>query len=135
LNDKELRLKVLSILYQAAKEAKQVPGTMADPRIKGISIEEYQWTSYYLIEHKLVHGEITNTNAGPGAWAGRISGHGMDIIENLVDRSIKQVEENKISFSNKAITYLEKLLELVGIWSQNPDLHQKAWELLTDLVK
>ena len=135
MNDKELRLKVLSIQYQAAKEGKQVPGTMADPRIKGISFQEYQWTSYYLIEHNLVHGKIINTNAGPGAWAGRISRDGMDIIENLIDKSIKQVEENKISFSNKAVTYLEKLLELVVIWAQNPDLHQKAWELLTDLVK
>ncbi|HJJ23636.1 MAG TPA: hypothetical protein OQH54_07990 [Nitrosopumilus sp.] len=41
MNDKALRLKVLSILYQSAKEGKQIPGTMKDERLEGISIEEY----------------------------------------------------------------------------------------------
>ena len=134
MNDKELRLKVLSILYQAAKEMKPTPGTIKDERLEGISLEEYAWTSYYLIEHNLVRGEITSTRAGASAWAGRITGHGIDIIENLIDKSIEQVEENKISFTNKSSPYLEKLLELTIIWSKNPDLYQQAWEWLTSLT-
>jgi len=135
LNDKELRLKVLSILYQSAKEGKNPPGTMKDPGLEGISIKEYQWTSYYLIENKLCHGKIQPTTGGVAAWAGRITDRGIKIIENLIDESVEQAQENKISISNKAITYLEKLSELLIIWSKDPDLYQQAWELLTDLIK
>lgn len=113
---------------------KPTPGTLKDERLEGISLEEYQWTSYYLIEHNLVRGEITTTRAGAIAWAGRITGRGIDIIENLIDRSIEQVEENKISFTSKSSSYLDKLLELIIIWSNNLDLYQKAWELLTSLI-
>jgi len=135
LNDKELRLKLLSILYQSAKEGKNPPGVIIDPRLKGITIKEYHWTSYYLIENKLCYGKIVSTTGGIGSWAGRITGRGMAIIENLIDKSVEQAQENKISISNKAITYLEKLSELLIIWSKDPDLHQQAWELLTDLIK
>jgi len=113
---------------------KPIPGTIKDERLEGISLEEYAWTSYYLIEHNLVHGKISSTNAGAIAWAGRITGRGIDIIENLIDKSIEQVEENKISFTNKSSPYLEKLLELTIIWSKNPDLYQQAWEWLTSLT-
>ena len=134
MNDKELRLKVLSILYQTAKEGKSLPGTIKDERLKGITLEEYQWTSYYLIEQHLVHGKISSTTAGAHAWAGRITGRGIDIIENLIDKSIESVEESKISFAGKSAPYLDKLLELTIVWSKNPDLYQQAWELLTSLI-
>ena len=134
MNDKELRLKVLSVLYQAAKEGKPVPGTMKDERLKGISFEEYNWASYYLIEHNLAHGKITSSRAGPSGWAGRITGYGIDIIEDFIDKSIGNIEENKISFTSKSAPYLDKLLELITIWSKNPDLHQQAWDLLTSLI-
>jgi len=133
LNDKELRLKVLSMLYQNEKEGKPAPGTIND--LEGLSLEEYRWTSYYLITHNLVDGSMDRAGGHVLAWANHISGRGIDIIEKLIDTSIEHVEENKISFSNKAVTYVEKLLELLVIWSKNPDLHQQAWELLTDLVK
>ena len=135
MNDKELRLKVLSILYQSAREGKNPPGTMKDPGLEGISIKEYQWTSYYLIENNLCHGKIQSTTGGVNAWAGRITDRGIKIIENLIDKSVEQVQENKISITSKAITYLQKLTELLIIWSNNPDLHEKAWELLTSLIK
>lgn len=134
MNDKELRLKVLSILYQSAKEGTSLPGTIRDERLEGITIEEYQWTSYYLIEHHLSHGKILSTNAGALAWAGRITGHGIDIIENLINKSIENVEENKISFISKSSPYLDKLLELTIIWSKNPEIYQQAWELLTSSI-
>lgn len=127
-------MKVLSILYQAAKEGKPVPGTLKDERLKGISFEEYGWTSYYLIEHNLARGTITTTNAGSHGWAGRITGHGIDIIEDFIDKSIETIEEEKISFAGKSASYLDKLLELIIIWSKNPDLYQQAWEQFTSLI-
>jgi len=113
---------------------KPTPGTMKDERLEGITFEEYSWASYYLIEHNLVHGQISTTNAGSHGWAGRIKGHGMDVIETLIDKSIEKVEESKISFIEKSSPYLEKLLELTIIWSKNPELYSQAWELLTSLV-
>jgi len=133
LNDKELRLKVLSNLYQNEKEGKSSPGTIND--IWGLSLDEYRWTSYYLITHHLAEGGMDKAGGQVHAWASHITGRGIDIIENLIDKSIEQVENKSISFTHKASSYLDKLLELVIIWSKNPDLHQQAWEFLTHLVE
>jgi len=133
LNDKELRLKVLSMLYQNEKEGKPAPGTIKD--LEGLSLDEYRWASYYLITHNLVDGSMDKAGGHVLAWANHISERGMDVIEKFIDTSIEQVEENKISISNKAVTYVEKLLELFVIWSKNPELQQQAWDLLTELSK
>ena len=135
MNDKELRLKVLSILYQAAKEGKPGPGTMADESLEGITFDEYRWASYYLITHHLAVGPLGISNAGHSAWAQRIEGRGIDIIENLIDKSIEQVVEKKISFESKSSSYVEQFFELVNIWSKNPDLLNQAWEYFTHLIE
>lgn len=134
MNDKELRLKVLSRIYRSYNEGKPVPGTIAEVGIEGITVSDYMRVSYYLIEHNLVYGEITETNAGSISWAGRITGPGIDLIERFIDKSIEQVEKKKISFVSKLSPYLEKLTELFGIWSTHLELFQQAAELLTKLI-
>lgn len=131
MNDKELRLKVLSMLYQNDKEGKSPPGTIHD--LEGLTLDEYHWASLWLIKHNLAEGHITQ-GGGYRAWANHISGNGMDIIEKIIDKSIENVEENKISFAAKSGSYLDKLLELAIIWSKNPDLYQRAWDLLNSLI-
>lgn len=133
MNDKKLRLKVLSRLYQNEKEGKPAPGTIKD--IWGLSLEEYRWTSYYLITHNLAEGSMDKAGGHVLAWANHITGRGIDKIEHFIDKSIEQVEAKQISFKQKASSYLDKLLELGIIWSRNPDLQQEAWDLLTRLVE
>ena len=131
MNDKELRLKVLSMLYQNDKEGKSAPGTIND--LDGLSLDEYHWASLYLIKHNLAEGHISKAG-GYRAWANHVSGRGMDIIENLIDKSIEQVEENKIPFTSKSSSYVQQLLELGIIWSKNPDLLNQAWDYFTRIV-
>ncbi len=121
------------MLYQNEKGGKHAPGTIKD--LDGLSLDEYHWASYYLYEHGLVYASIAKGRGHTHVWANHIKGRGIDIIEKLIDKSIEHVDENKISFSNKAVTYVEKLLELFVIWSKNPDLQQQAWEFFTDLIK
>jgi len=112
-------------------DGKGSPGTIND--LEGMSLDEYHRASLYLIKHNLADGHISK-GGGYQAWADHVTGRGMDIIENLIDKSIEQIEKNKISFTHKLSPYLEKLLELIVIWSKNPDLYQPAWELLTRLI-
>jgi len=132
LIDKELRLKVLSMLYQNDMEGKKSPGTIND--LEGMSLDGYHRASLYLVNHNLAEGHSTSTRGGYSVWADHVTGRGMDIIENLIDKSIEQVEEKKISFIAKSAPYLEKLIELAIIWAKNPELWRQAWELLTSLV-
>ena len=87
-----------------------------------------------LIKHNLAEGHISKAG-GYQAWANHISGRGIDIIENLIEKSIEQVEENKISFTSKSSSYVQQLLELGIIWSKNPDLLNQAWEFFTRLAE
>lgn len=112
---------------------KPAPGTIKD--LEGLSLKEYHWASFYLIKHNLAEGHITNTTGGTSAWASHISGRGMDIIEKLIDKSIEQVEENKIPFTSKSSSYIQQFLELGIIWSKNPDLLNQAWEYFTHLIE
>lgn len=133
MNDKELRLKVLSMLYQNDKEMKPAPGTIKD--LEGLSLKEYHWASFYLIKHNLAEGHITKAGGVASAWASHVSGRGMDVIEKLIDTSIEQVEKNKISFSSKSSSYVQQFLELGIIWSKNPDLLNQAWEYFIHLIE
>lgn len=132
MNDKELRLKVLSMLYQNDIEGKSAPGTVKD--LEGLDLDEYHRASLYLIKHNLAEGHIS-TAGGYRAWASHVSRDGMDIIEKLIDKSVEQVEENKISFTSKFAPYVQQFLELVIIWSKNPDLLNQAWEHFTHLIE
>ena len=108
---------------------------MRDERLKGITFDEYRWASYYLIENNLVTGTITTTRAGSFGWAGRIKRRGIDIIEKLIDGSVEQVVQNKISFIAKTSSYVEQFTELLTIWAKNPDLLNQALEYFTHLVE
>lgn len=130
--DKELRLKALSMLYQNDMQGKPVPGDIND--LEGMSLDEYHRASLYLVNHNLAEGHSTSTGEGYRVWANHVTGRGMDIIEKLIDKSIEQVEENRISFTHKLSPYLEKLLELIVIWSEHPNLYQQAWDNLTQLI-
>lgn len=131
LNDKELRLKVLSMLYQNDKAGKSPPGTIND--LNGLTLDEYHWASLWLIKHNLAEGHISK-GGGYQAWANHVTGHGMDVVENFIDKSLEQIDETKVSIAVKSSTYVEKLLELAIIWSKNPDLYQQAWELLSSII-
>jgi len=121
------------MLYQNDREGTQAPGTVDD--IGGLSLKEYHWASLYLIKHGLAEGPISKPGGHVIAWAYHVSGRGMDVIEKLIEKSIEQVEENKIPFTSKALSYGQQLMELGIIWSKNPDLLNQAWEYLTQLIE
>ena len=133
MNDKELRLKVLSMLYQNDKEMKPAPGTIKD--LGGLSLKEYHWASSFLIKNNLAEGPISNAGGIAFAWANHISGRGMKVVEKLIDNSVEQVSKKKISFIAKASSYVEQFTELLTIWAKNPDLLNQAWEFFTHLVE
>lgn len=131
MNDKELRLKALSMLYQNDMEGKQSLGTIND--LDGLTLDEYHRASLYLIKHNLAEGHISKAG-GYRAWASHVTGSGMDIVEKLIDKSVEQVEEKKIEFSAKSMSYTQQFMELIIIWSKNPDLLNLAWDSLSKLI-
>jgi len=131
MNDKELRLKVLELLYRNDMQGKKSPGAINE--LEGLDLDEYHRASLWLIKHNLAEGHISKAG-GYQAWANHVTRSGMDIIEKLIDTSVENVKEKKISFSSKASSYVEQFLELVKIWASNPDLLNHAWENLTKLI-
>jgi len=129
--DKEIRFKVLSMLYQKDMDGEKPPGTLND--LEGLTLEQYHRASLYLIKNNLAEGHISKAG-GYQAWANHVTGYGMKIIEKLIENSIPQVEAKKIEFLSKVLSHAQQFCELVIIWSKHPDLLEIAWNSFEKLI-
>ena len=89
----------------------------------------------YLVKHGLAEGHSTSTAGGYQVWANHITGSGMDVVERLIENSVEQVIQKKISFKNKISSYSQQFSELLIIWSKNPDLLNNAYDYLLKLIE
>ncbi len=84
----------------------------------------------------IVKGTIDYSDDGTEFFGptGGITGDGMDIVENFIDKSVNKIKESKIPFTNTTSSYVDKISELITIWAKNLELYQIAADLLQSLI-
>ncbi len=58
----------------------------------------------------------------------------MDVVEIFIDKSLSRIEESKTIFVTNASNHVDKISELIMIWSKNMGLYQSAADLLQSLI-
>lgn len=109
MNDKEIRLLIISKFYKAAKEGKWYINKNEDEALAKISDIDYCFNCYYLIEKYILKGDVRATTGGevhPTVF--RISAGGIDVIDEIVDNSIENLQKEENLEIEASISTTEK---------------------------
>jgi hypothetical protein len=136
LNDNQIRLEILLDYYKAMRNQTGIPEQEDNEKLREIDEKDYEFNYGYLVKHDLVKGEITPSDDGIEYFTpnGGITGYGMDVVERFIDGCVENTEKVENKIIDKTLSTLDKIMELATIWTANPDLYQKAWELLSSLI-
>lgn len=137
MNDNEIRMEILFDYYKAMKNQTGIPHQNDNPKLKEIDSKEYDFNYGYLVKHDLVKGEIHHSDGGTEHFTpnGGIEGLGMDIVETFIDNCVENTEKTTKNVISKSMSYLDKIAELVIIWSNNSDLFYQSLEFLASLLR
>lgn len=115
MDNNEIRLRILCEFYDVLfKKDDQHPERL-HKKLK-ISMEEENAAYVWLIDKNLLEGIIEYPGSYVLASPNRITAHGMDIVENIVDDTFKKLKENKIevieleSKKDKFFKFMKKCL-------------------------
>ena len=136
INDQQIRLEILLSYYKAMRNQESIPDQTDNEKLKNIDKKDYEFNYGYLVKKDLLKGTIHRSTDGTEHFAptGGITGHGIDIIENFIDKSVNKIQESGITFANNAPKHVDKISELIMIWSKNMDLYQSAADFLQSLI-
>ena len=136
MNDKQIRLEILLDYYKAMRNQTRIPLQENSEKLRDIAKKDYDFNYGYLVKHYLVDGQSHYSTDGIEHITpnGGITGSGMDIVETFIDNCIDDVKKVENKIIDNALSYLDKITELLIIWSKNAELYQNAWELLTNLI-
>ena len=133
MDDKQIRLEILLDYYKAMRNQTEIPGHKDNEKYGKLDKKDYDFNYGYLVKHDLVKGSSHYSSNGVEYFApnGGITGDGIDVVENFIDRCVDGLENKTIE---KSLSYMDKILELVSLWSSNLELYQQAWDLLASLI-
>lgn len=136
MNDNQIRQEILFDFYKALRNQTPIPRQDDNEKLKNINKKDYEFNYAYLSEHYLVDGSRHYTTDGVACYTpnGGITGAGMDVVERFIDGCVENIEKTKNTIISTSLSYMEKITELIVIWSNNSDLFQQALEFLSSLI-
>jgi len=136
MNDDEIRMEILFDHYNAMKNQTRLPYQEYSEKLKNIDKKDYDFNYGHLVKHNLVEGHVTNSDDGTEYFTpiGGITGLGMDIVEKYIKNSVEHVKNTANIIIKKTLSYVEQIVELVIIWSNNSNLFQQALEYFHSLI-
>lgn len=96
MNNDEIRLSILSQYYRAAFNGKGYGREEENPELEGIPDAIINANTIYLIDKRLINGDKRYIGSGPIASPSDITAWGMDVVENIMNKSLNEMN-NKVS--------------------------------------
>jgi len=136
MNDNEVRMEILFDHYKAARNHKGIPTQKDNAKLSEIDQNDYEFNYGYLADHDLVEASKHYADDGVAVYTpnGGITGSGKDVVEQFIDSCVENTKKTKNKIISVSLSYLEKMGELVTIWSTSSELLQQALELLSRLL-
>jgi len=95
-------LQLIKACYDAYKNGKNFPSTIADDRLRGITTEEFISSQRRLMQKELLSGSVTHTRGGPIYHPNNITKKGIEFVEELTgDPLFQDMVVIDTGFSNK----------------------------------
>jgi len=94
MNNDEIRLSILSQYYRAVFNGKGYGSEEENPELEGIPDEIINANMIYLIDKRLINGDKRYTRAGPVVFTSDITAWGMDVVENIMNKSLNEMNNN-----------------------------------------
>jgi len=79
----EVDFQLIKACYDAYKNGKNFPSTMADDRLRGMVVEEFISSQRRLMQKELLSGSVTNTRVGPIYHPNNITKKGIKFVEEI----------------------------------------------------
>ena len=89
VDNHEIRLVLLAQHYRAMFESNECGSLPPDPQLKGISRAVINANMYYLIDKGLMDGRVQYQGPHMFPFFSKITAHGMDVIEGIMDKSLQ----------------------------------------------
>ena len=136
MNDKEIRLEILTQFYKSARNNTKIPYQSDNEQLKLIPDNIYNFNYGYLVKKGLLKGSIDYSDDGTecATPTGGITSDGIDIVEDFVDRCVEEIKNSKNQMIDNSLSTIEKLTELALIWSKHTELYQHALEILNQIL-
>lgn len=133
MNDKQVRLEILLDYYKAMRNQTEIPFQKDNEKLREIDRKDYDFNYGVLVKFDMVNGQINYSDDGVEVYTpnGGIKQRGIIIVENFIDSCVENLEGKTI---NKSLSYFDKIMELVSLWSTNLILYQQAWDLLASMI-
>ena len=93
MNNNEIRLSILIQYYRAAFNGKGYGEREENGELKKISREVIKANMVYLIDKQLINGSKQYYNKGIGVTSTDITALGMDIVEEIMDKSLEKIDQ------------------------------------------
>jgi len=126
LNNDEIRLAILCEFYNALHSEKNYGEVDKIEELKDVSGNIVDANLVYLIDKRLIHGEVNYFTAGIHPFGSRITAHGMDIVEEIVKRSENKVESKISDELKKKSETAEKVLKFTELCVKVASMCQTA---------
>ena len=135
MNDKEIRLLILSTFYKVAKEGKWYISKNEDKELVKIPDNEYEFNCYYLIQKYLLEGDVSTASGGSVyTTVSRISASGIDVIDDLVDKSIENLQKEEGLKIEESISTTEKFMKFYDRCVGGSSMCQFALNMLDKIL-
>lgn len=96
----EIRLAILAHYYEALYSEQGMGNEIK--QLKNLSDAEISVNKIYLIDKKLIEGDLEYIDSGrPMVFVSRITAHGMDIVEKIMNESLDEFNPNDRSEMQK----------------------------------
>lgn len=138
MNDNQIRQEILFDHYKSARNQTLLPSQDNNEKLKKIDKKDYVFNYAYLATHDLINASSHHFKGSATKHftpIDGITGKGMDVVERFIDNCVESTKKTKNKIITNSLSYLEKIAELVILWSNNSDLFQQALEFLANLIR
>ena len=126
--DDSVDLQMMKACYHAYKNGRNFPGTIKDPGVEGMTVEEFIASERRLMQKGLLSGSVTHTRAGPIYFPTSITKEGIKFVDSTQQPIIqRETQSNMIeSFKLPALERISKILgeyftgfEITGLFKKS----------------
>ena len=114
MNNNEIRLSILIQYYRAMFNGKVYGKREENEELEGISSGVINANMIYLIDKQLINGSKQYYNKGIGVTSVDITALGMDIVEEIMDKSLEKIDQThaaEIQMESQTDKKLDKFYE------------------------
>jgi len=132
MEDKQLRILVLTKLYQHNRQGASIKNFTEDKIFEGVDEKQFNFCYQYLGTQNLIEYE---SSGGGGLWSFSplfIKGQGMDIVESLISKISDKIKNSLIKNTSSVI---EKIPIFLAESLTNLDLWDAAIQIFDKLIQ